>query len=117
MADDEVLQELNRNYIRSAVQSDVRWYAENLADDFMASNPDGSLVDKAAFLARMSRPYAGKNPQAYDVRIRFVDGLALIHAAFRYTRPDGKAGTGRYTDIWTRREGRWLCASAHFNRT
>jgi len=32
--DHEVLLELNRNYVRSAQESDVGWYAENLSDDF-----------------------------------------------------------------------------------
>lgn len=40
----------------------------------------------------------------------------MLHAGFRYDKPDGSAGTGRYTDVWARREGRWLCVSAHFNR-
>jgi hypothetical protein len=25
-------------------------------------------------------------------------------------------GEGRYTDIWARRGGRWLCIAAHFTR-
>jgi hypothetical protein len=51
-----------------------------------------------------------------DVQIRFVGELALIHAGFRYKALDGQMGTGRYTDIYTRRQQRWLCVSAHFNR-
>ena len=43
-SDPEILQELNRNYIRAVRESDVRWFEANLADDFMNSNPDGSLV-------------------------------------------------------------------------
>jgi len=112
----EILQELNRNYLRSAETSDVRWYGENLAEDFLGSNPDGSLVDRAAFLERMARPYQGSNPEAIDVRIRFFGELALIHAGFRYTKKDGQTGSGRYTDVYARRQGRWLCVSAHFNR-
>jgi hypothetical protein len=50
------------------------------------------------------------------VRIRLVGELALVHAGFHYTKPDGQAGTGRYTDIYAQRRGRWLCVSAHFNR-
>jgi ketosteroid isomerase-like protein len=50
-----------------------------------------------------------------DVRIRFVGELALVHAGFRCTNPDGRPANGRYTDIYAQRDGRWLCASAHFN--
>ena len=112
----ETLRELNQNYVRAAEQSDVRWYAENLAEDFLSSSVDGSVVDRAGFLARVARPYPGSNLEAVDVRIRILGEVALIHAGFKYTRPDGEVGTGRYTDIWVWRQGRWLCISAHFNR-
>ena len=112
----EILEDLNRNYVRSAEQSDVRWYTEILAEDFLSSSVDGSIVDRTAFLARVARPYPGSNPEAVDVRIRFFGDLALIHAGFKYTKPDGQMGSGRYTDVYARRQGRWLCVSAHFNR-
>lgn len=112
----EILEGLNRNYVRSAEQSDVRWYTENLAEDFLASSVDGSIVDRTAFLARIARPYPGSNLKAVDVRIRFCGELALIHAGFEYRKPDGQTGSGRYTDVYARRQGRWLCVSAHFNR-
>jgi hypothetical protein len=112
----DTLQQLNRNYVRSAESSDVRWYGENLAEDFLASNPDGSLVDRTEFLARMARPNPGSNLEAVDVRIRFFGELALIHSGFKYKKSDGQMGSGRYTDVYARREGRWVCVSAHFNR-
>jgi ketosteroid isomerase-like protein len=110
------LEELNRGYVHSAEQSDVRWYAEHLAEDFIASSVDGSIADRAAFLARMAQPYPGRNLAAEDVRIRILGEFAIIHAGFRYEKPDGRPGTGRYTDLWARRRGRWACISAHFNR-
>jgi ketosteroid isomerase-like protein len=114
--DIETLQELNRRYVRSAEMSDVGWYSENLAEDFMSSSVDGSLVDRPGFLTRVARPHPGSNLEAHDVHIRILGDVALIHAAFKYAKPDGQSGSGRYTDIWARRSGRWLCVSAHFNR-
>lgn len=110
------LRSLNENYVRSAEQSDVRWYRENLAEDFLSSSADGSIIDKVAFLERVSKRYPGSDLKALDVRIRIIGEVALIHAGFRYTKTDGQEGNGRYTDIWAYREGRWLCVSAHFNR-
>jgi ketosteroid isomerase-like protein len=112
----ETLQQLNAGYVRSAETSDVRWYADHLAEDFLASNSDGSLIDRETFLTRMARPYPGSKLEAVGVDIRVLGDVALIHAGFRYVKPDDSAGTGRYTDIWALREGRWLCVSAHFNR-
>ena len=34
--------------------------------------------------------------------------FAIIHARTAYTRPDGSAGGGRYTDCWVKRDGRWV---------
>jgi ketosteroid isomerase-like protein len=112
----ETLEALNRGYLLAAEKSDVAWYAEHLADDYRATNPDGSFVDKAGFLARIGRPHTLTSFRAPEVHIQHVADLALIHASFEDTRPDGGHGRGRYTDIWQRRNGRWLCVSAHFVR-
>src|SRR3954466_9103828 len=116
VTDLETLKELNRCYVRSAEHSDARWYDENLAPEFLSSNPDGSISERGEFIARMARPYPGSDLQALDVRIRILGDIAIIHAGFRDTKADGKTGAGRYTDIWARREGRWLCVAAHFTR-
>jgi ketosteroid isomerase-like protein len=117
MADDTaLLQELNANYVRSAEEGDLGWYGANLADDYLCSTADGKITDKQGFLQRIGRGSPGSRMQAVDVRIRLLGDVALIHAGFRYRKPDGAEGTGRYTDIWARRDGRWLCVSAHFNR-
>ena len=111
-----ILEDLNRKYIRAAETSDVRWYADNLAEDFLATNPDGALIDRKAFLERMAHPYKGSRLEAIDVRVRILGDVALIHAGFRDKRPDGQVGKGQYTDIYARRDGRWLCVAAHFTR-
>ena len=48
--------------------------------------------------------------------VRLLGDVAIIHAATRYLKPDGGEGRGRYTDVWARRGGRWLCVSAHVTR-
>ena len=112
----ETLEALNRGYLLAAEKSDVAWYAEHLAEDYRATNPDGSFVDRAGFLARIGRPHTLTGLRAPEVHIQRVGDVALIHASFEDTRPDGSHGRGRYTDIWQQRNGRWLCVSAHFTR-
>ena len=112
----KTLEELNRHYIRSVQESDVRWFEANLADDFLNSNPDGTLVDRAAFLKQIAPPCPLKNLQAGDVRVRVLGDVAIIHARTTYVKPGGEAGAGRYTDIWQRRQQRWLCVAAQVTR-
>lgn len=115
--DIDTLMELNRDYIQSVQHGDVRRFDEILADDFLCSNPDGSLVDRKAFLEQTAKPVTIANLEAHDVNVRLMGDFAIIHARTTYTRPDGQAGAGRYTDVWARRGGRWLAVSAHVTRS
>jgi len=112
----DTLRQINSGYIRSVQTSDVRWFDEHLAEDFMNSNPDGSLVDRAEFLAQIARPCPVSDFGAEDVRIRILGEIAIIHGRTVYRKPDGQAGAGRYTDVYSHRQGRWLCVSAHVTR-
>ena len=112
----ELLHDLNHNYVRSVQDSDVAWFDANLSDDFLNSNPDGTLVDRAGFLAQIAKKSPLTNLREQDVRIVIRGDFAFIHARTAYTKPDGMEGGGRYTDIWWKRGGRWLCVSAHVTR-
>jgi ketosteroid isomerase-like protein len=107
---------LNRDYVASVQNSDVKRFDEILADDFFCSNPDKSLVDRAGFLKQTAVPVTIRNLKAHDVNIRVMGDFAIIHAGTTYTMPDGRPGSGRYTDVWARRNGRWLAVSAHVSR-
>jgi ketosteroid isomerase-like protein len=115
-SDLQTLERLNLDYIRSVRESDARWFDDNLADDFLNSNPDGTLVDRAAFLKQIALPCTIGNLQAEDVRIRILGETAIIHARTTYQKPGGQPGVGRYTDVWMRRQGRWVCVSAQVGR-
>src|SRR5262245_38739832 len=112
----DTLRELNQGFIRAVEMSNARWFDANLADDFLNSNPDGSLADRAGFLAQIARPSTVTNLDARDVRVRIMGDFAIIHAQTTYTKTDGQPGMGRYTDVWARQHGRWLCVSAHVTR-
>jgi ketosteroid isomerase-like protein len=112
----EVLTRLNLEYVRSVEEANVGWFDRHLAPDFMNSNPDASIVDRAGFLAQIARGSGVTDIRAEDVLIRITGDLAIIHARTVYKKPDGKTGSGRYTDIWSRRQGRWLCVAAHVAR-
>ena len=88
--------------------SDVKRFDEILAADFYCSNPDKSLVDRAAFLKQTAVPVTIKNLTAHDVKIRVLGDFAIIHAATSYTTADGQQAHGRYTDCWAKQNGKWL---------
>jgi ketosteroid isomerase-like protein len=112
----ETLAKLNEDYIRSVQHSDVTRFDQFLANDFLCSMPDGSLLDRKAFLDFTAKPVTIRNLQAHNVKVRLMGDVAIVHAETSYIAADGTPGGGRYTDVWARRDGRWLAVSAHVTR-
>jgi ketosteroid isomerase-like protein len=115
-SDFTTLLKLNQDYIDSVQHSNVQRFSEILADDFLCSLPDGSLIDRAQFLSQTAKPVTISNLTAQDVKVRFLGDIAIVHARTTYKTADGKAGAGRYTDVWAKRDGKWLAVSAHVTR-
>ena len=115
-SDVDVLRDLNGHYIHSVVHSDVARFTEILADDFLCTNPDGSLIDKPQFLRQTAVPVSFTDFDVDDLRIRVLGNVAIIHGRTRFALKDGRRGRGQYTDVWEKRQGRWLAVSAHVTR-
>ena len=107
---------LNRDYVASVQNCDVKRFDEILAEDFYCTNPDKSFVDRAAFLKQTAIPVKIRDLIEQDVKIRILGDFAIIHARTTYMNPDGTQGSGRYTDDYQFRDGRWQCVSAHYTR-
>ena len=117
MANDlDILTKLNDDYIQSVQHSNVQRFEEILAEDFLCSNPDGTLIDRKAFLQQTAKAVTIRNLKAHDVNVRLMGDFAIIHARTSYTTADGAESGGRYTDVWARRNGTWLAVSAHVTR-
>jgi ketosteroid isomerase-like protein len=115
-SDLQTLTSLNADYITSVQRSDVKRFTEILADDFLCSQADGTLLNRQQFLDHTAKPVTIANLAAHDVNVRLMGDVAIVHARTTYTLPDGRPGEGRYTDIWARRDGRWLAVAAHVTR-
>ena len=105
------LLDLNREYIRAFVESDVDWYDTHLSERFACTLADGTRIDKHSFLRRNA-----EGPGVSDVRFEVVDvdvigDVALVHGITHYKR-SGSPGSTRYTDVWQRRRGRWRAVAA-----
>lgn len=115
-SDLDTLLRLNADYIESVKKSDVERFREILADDFLCSLPDGTLIDREQFLAQTAKPFPLGHLEAHDVNVRLMADVAIVHASTTFTMPDGTPGSGRYTDVWARRQGHWLAVAAHVTR-
>ncbi len=102
------------------VKHDAEAYARLLADDYLATGPDGIMMTKAQELALLkSTETTITSVIADDFRVRVYGDAAVV--TFRLTRKKqvkGKESTGqmRLTDTWIKRGGLWQCVSLHGSR-
>jgi ketosteroid isomerase-like protein len=116
MSDRATLETLNHEYVKSVQDKNVGWFDANLSADFMNTASDGLLADRATFLAQIAKGTGVSKIAEEDVNIRILGDTAIIHAATAFTTDAGTGGRGRYTDIWQKQNGRWLCIAAHVSR-
>lgn len=115
-SDHATLLQLNSEYLRAAEASDVARFEALLAPDFRCTLPDGTFLDRGQFLDSTSRNPGVRDLEAHDVEVRIFGDSAIVHARTAFTHSDGRRGSGRYTDVWTRTDGRWLAVAAHVTR-
>jgi Domain of unknown function (DUF4440) len=115
MANDvETLTALNHDYVMSVRDADTKTFDKILASDFLCTNPDASLLDRAQFITLIGKGARITELREDEVNVRMIGpDFAIIHARIRYKNKAGIECVGRYTDDWARRDGKWLCVSAH----
>src|SRR5947208_6959106 len=94
-SDLDALSARNRDYIHSVQHGDVQRFDEILAEDFLCSNPDGSLIDKKQFLAQTARPVTISGLAASRCRMSkcaFSEVLRLSTHAPATSRPTASKG-------------------------
>jgi ketosteroid isomerase-like protein len=109
------LHELNAEYIRAFVESDVEWYREHLSDDFVCTLADGRRIGKAEFLLGTTGGPGAQDVTYDEIDVRPFGDVALVHGVTHWNR-DGMPGSTRYTDVWRQSKGRWLAIAAHLTR-
>jgi uncharacterized protein DUF4440 len=92
--DIDELTALNLDFVASAQNPDVRRFGEILAPEFYCTNPDKSLVDRAAFLEQTAKPVTIRNLQAHDVKIRIMGNFSSSTLQPATPRPTGRRRTG-----------------------
>jgi ketosteroid isomerase-like protein len=114
----DVLTKLNESYVQAFRDSNASWYDKHLAPGYVVIYPDGSYHDRNGALADFAQPTFATYMKSFSldrVRIRRYGDVALIHAENVAELKNGRKVTSRYTDIWHKQDGRWLCIAAHIN--
>jgi len=114
--DEAVIRQLNDDYVRSFLACDVARFRALLAADFVGILADGSVIDRAQFLAQAAERPDARDLRLRDVVIRLYGDAALVGGTVTYRRAGGSAVRTRYTTVYARRAGAWAIVWAQWTR-
>jgi hypothetical protein len=112
------LRALNKRFIHNFVTSDVPSHDAILHPGFRCIQPNGSLVQRDAYLRYWASGFDPKVVRQFDMRgetIEIIGSTALVGAVTRSARvKDGAESVSmtRYTDTYLLANGKWLCVLA-----
>lgn len=120
MDDYQQLEKLNEGYLASYRAGKVEFFNQILAEDFRETAADGTILNRSQFLSKIAEFGNGQTSPmtvtASELEIRIFGDTAVVHAVPVVTMEDGTSfNGGRYTDIYARIDGEWLCVAAHLS--
>jgi len=90
-----------------------------IVDTFVYTDTDGTVLNKAKFIADSKDPSVETALVANDnVEVYFYPGVAVVTGAYHAKGTNqGKPFDhyGRFTDTWISSEGQWRCVASHTN--
>ncbi|MDQ4121354.1 MAG: Rid family detoxifying hydrolase [Acidobacteriota bacterium] len=121
-ANSKIEQELlkaNREYDAAIVANDANALDKILADDFVYTNPDGEVRDKARQLAfARSGELKFETGTSDDVKIRIYGNTAVMTGRFTAKgqfKDKSMEINERYTAVWIKQNGRWRLVAEQGN--
>ncbi|HEX5458546.1 MAG TPA: nuclear transport factor 2 family protein [Steroidobacteraceae bacterium] len=108
--------EREHQYSAALLHGDARLLAGVLADSFVDTSQSGALRDKQQLLALVARERPPASIAETDRRIQVYGDAAVVTVKFKVKGSDGGKPyefSGRATDVWIYRAGRWECVAAH----
>jgi ketosteroid isomerase-like protein len=121
-AEHEVLK-VENDWNQALVKRDTASLPQFYADEYLYTDPDGLVWDKAKDLANLTSGSAARL-SAYkldDTRVRMygdvavVTGRNTIKGVFERVFSD-VSGAYRFTDVFVKRNGRWQCIASQASR-
>ncbi len=90
-----------------------------LADTFVYTDWDGTVLNKSRFIADIKDPSVETTLVANEgVDVYFYPGTAVVTGAY-HAKGKSKGHPfdhhGRFTDTWIQMNGQWICAASHTN--
>jgi ketosteroid isomerase-like protein len=110
---------LENAWNQAQVHHDAKAVGQLLPDSFVYTDYDGTVMNKAKFLADVKdEKYKATSITNEDLQIFPYQNAAIVIGTYRSKGMyAGKPfdHRGRFTDTWIYQNGQWLCAATHTN--
>jgi ketosteroid isomerase-like protein len=117
---EEELLKLENAFAEAIVDNDLAGIGRLVADDWIIIDPNGEIVDRTRFFEVIKSGVLTHDiMESEDLRVRVYKDSAVVTAV---TRTKGKfmgqefSTRERATDVFVKRDGRWLCVLTHLTR-
>jgi ketosteroid isomerase-like protein len=116
----EEVKRLNRQWMESYVGRDIAFLEQYLADDYLSTFPDGTVLDKkgeieslrSGDIALMEMTPSEMNVRTYG-EAAVITGRSTIKANVKGQTVSGEY---RFTDVWIKQGNRWLAVASQVTR-
>lgn len=114
------LERLNRAWMDSYVERDAAFLERHLADSYVSTFPDGTVLDKRGEIAALtSGSVVLAEMTAREMKVQVYGEAAVItgRSAIR-AKANGRDESGeyRFTDVWVKQADRWLAVASQVTR-
>lgn len=119
-ADKSKLIALENAWNQAQIHRDGKALNDLVADTFIYTDWDGTVMNKAKFIADIQDPSAQMTLVANDdVVVYFYPGVAIVAGAYHVKGTSRGKGPfehyGRFTDTWIHSKTMWQCVASHTN--
>jgi ketosteroid isomerase-like protein len=110
---------LENAWNQAQIHRDGKALNKLVADSFVYTDWDGTVMNKAKFIADIKDPSVKTSMVANDdVDVYFYPGVAVVTGAY-HTKGKNRGKPfdhyGRFTDTWILLSGQWVCVASHTN--
>jgi hypothetical protein len=114
---EEELVALERQWLDAEVRGDVAALDKMFAGDFIGTAPGGNIVTKEDIVPPAEYEGRGRFPGATlkETVVRIHGTTAVVMGLVGVAHPT-EPGELRFTKVYVKREGRWICVAAHLMR-
>lgn len=117
---------LHNSLDQAYFNKDAATFERIMSDDYVYSNPEGKIRNRAESLEEMRKEFADMRFKVLeitseDLKVKTSGNTAIVTGKWTYTSaansPDAEPHKdwGRYTGVWEKRGGKWLLVTEHFS--